>query len=109
VSKQAPFEVKITDDNQVAVEFSDAFIALSMKEQLKEMEAFFWERNLKPQEGSDITTDMVKEEITIVLAESIMAQLKRGQPVQQDGKIDITLDDLTNLWNISTTGLDVEN
>jgi len=33
VSKKAPFEVVITDDNKVAVDLSDAFVALSAEEQ----------------------------------------------------------------------------
>ena len=102
MSEKAPFEVIVGEDNLLMVDISDEFAALPREEQLKVMEKFFWERTLPNREMTDVTTDLVKEEITIVLAESMMAQLKRGEAITKDGQIDITLEDLADLKNILT-------
>jgi hypothetical protein len=36
--------------------------------------------------------------MTIVFAEGMLANLKRGEPVERDGLIDITLEDLVTMW-----------
>jgi len=102
VSKKAPFEVVITDDNKVAVDLSDAFVVLSAEEQLKIVKAFFWEKTLKPYNTLDVSSDAIKEEITIVLADCLMAQLKRGEPLKRGGQIDVNFEVLENLGNILT-------
>jgi hypothetical protein len=101
MNEGAPFEVIITEDNHVAVNLSDHFVSLPLTEQLKVVEEFFWKKSLEPQDTLDVGSESVKNEITIVLAESMMAQLKRGERFEKDGQIDISLEDLTNLWNIS--------
>jgi hypothetical protein len=98
VMKEDPFQVVVSEDNHVGVEFSEAFLALSMEEQLKAMEAFFWQKTSEPQAAFDIGKEAVKHEMTIVLAESMLANLRRGEPVERDGLIDITLEDLVTLW-----------
>jgi hypothetical protein len=98
VMKEDPFQVVVSDDNNIAVEFSEAFLALSIEEQLKAMRAFYWQKSSEPQAAFDVSKEAVKREMTIALAESMMGNLKRGQPVERDGLIDINIDDLLTVW-----------
>jgi hypothetical protein len=100
VSKDAPFTLVLTDDNYIAVDVSDDFISLSTEEQLKVMENFFWEKNLAPQSTVDVSQDAILTEYTILIAETIMSQLKDGIRFTNDGKIDINLNNLENLGTI---------
>jgi hypothetical protein len=97
VMKEDPFQVVVSEDNHVGVEFSEAFLALSIEEQLKAMEGFYWKKTLEPQAAFDVGIETVKHEWTIVLAESMLANLKRGEPVERDGQVDISLDDLETM------------
>jgi hypothetical protein len=98
VIKEDPFRVVVSEDNHVGVEFSGAFLGLSMEEQLKAIETFYWQKTSEPQAAFDVSKEAVKREMTIVLAESMMANLKRGEPIERDGLIDITLEDLVTMW-----------
>jgi hypothetical protein len=98
VIKEDPFRVVVSEDNHIGVEFSETFLALSMEEQLKAIEAFYWQKTSEPQAAFGVGKEVVKHEMTIVLAEGMLANLKRGQPVERDGLIDITLEDLVTMW-----------
>jgi len=97
VIKEDPFRVIVSEDNHVGVEFSEAFLALSMEEQLKAIEAFYRQKSSEPQAAFDVSKEAVKHEMTIVLAESMLANLKRGEPVEKDGQIKFNLEDLMTM------------
>ena len=95
--KEDPFRVIVSEDNHVGVEFSEAFLALSMEEQLKAIEAFYRQKSSEPQAAFDVSKEAVKHEMTIVLAESMLANLKRGEPVERNGQIKFNLEDLMTM------------
>lgn len=97
MSGDAPFRVRVSDDNHIGVEFSEEFLSLSPEEQVKAMETFFWQKNQESRSAFDVGEDTVKHEITIALAQGMLASLKRGEPVQIDGKINFNIEDLVTL------------
>ena len=102
MSKEPPFEVVFSEENQIGIDLSDDFVALSTEEQLKVIEAFFWEKTLEQQKAYDVSADNYKHEITIILAECIMAKLKRGERFERGTQVDIDFNVLENLGNIIT-------
>lgn len=97
MTRNDPFWVEFSEDNRVQVEFSDEFLSSSREEQIKAMEAFFRQKTLEPYSTLDVSRDAVKHEVTIVLVESILANLRRGEPVHRDGRIDVSLEDLVTV------------
>jgi hypothetical protein len=97
VIKEAPFRVVFSEENRLAVKLSGDFLALSMEEQLKAMEAFYWQKMSETQSAFDVSKDAVKHEMTMVLAQSMLANLKRGEPVERNGQIKFNLEDLMTM------------
>ena len=98
VMKEDPFQLVVSEDNHIGVEFSEAFLGLSMEEQLKAIRTFYRQKSAEPQAAFDVSKEAVNREMTIALAESMMGNLKRGQPVERDGLLDINIDDLLTVW-----------
>jgi len=95
--KEDPFRVVVSEDNHVEVEFSEAFVALSIEEQRKAMEAFYWQKASESQAAFDVGKEAVTHEMIVVLAGSMLGKLKRGEPVESDGQVDVSLEDLVTI------------
>ena len=91
------FCVEFSQDGSLGVEFSEDFLSSSHEEQLKALEAFFWKKSLEPSPTQEVNNAMAQHEITIILAESLMARLKRGERIERDADIDISLEDLMTI------------
>jgi hypothetical protein len=90
------FYLEFSGDGGIEVAFSEAFLSFSREEQVQALEAFFSKKMSEPFSAEDIGKAAAKEEITIILAESLLAKLKRGERIERDTNIDISLEELTD-------------
>jgi hypothetical protein len=94
VKKKDPFSVEFTDDNRVGITLSEEFLSLSAKEQTKRMREFFWQKTSEPDSVEDIGRESVRKEVTIILAETLLNKLTRGEILDGETKINISLEEL---------------
>ncbi|MBN1840886.1 MAG: hypothetical protein JW883_01220 [Deltaproteobacteria bacterium] len=94
------FRVEFSEDGSLGVEFSEDFLSSSQEEQIQALEAFFWRKTLEPSPTLEVNKAMTEHEITIIVAETILAKLKRGERLERDSNIDISWEELSTLGNI---------
>ena len=94
------FRVEFLEDGDLGVEFSEGFLSSSQDDQLQAVEAFFWKKTLEPSPTLEVNKAMTEHEITIIVAETILAKLKRGERLERDSNIDISWEELSTLGNI---------
>jgi flagellar capping protein FliD len=86
--------VQFSEDGSLGVEFSEDFLSSSLEEQIQSLEAFFWEKTLEPSSTQEVNREMTQHEITIILAQAMLAKLKRGERIDGDTHMDISLEEL---------------
>ena len=86
--------VEFLEDGSLGVEFSEDFLSSSLEEQIQSLEAFFWEKTLEPSPTQEVNKEMTQHEITIILAQAMLAKLKRGERIESDMHMDISLGEL---------------
>ena len=91
---EKPFRAEFSEDGSVSVEFSEKFLSLSHAEQVQALEAFLWRKTLEPSPTPDVDEAMAHHEITIILAESLLAKLRRGERIEKNADIEISIGDL---------------
>jgi|GEM_PF-6627033 len=94
------FRVEFSEDGNLAVEFSEDFLSSSHDDQIQALEVFFWKKTLGPSPILEVNKAMTEHEITIIVAEAMLAKLKRGERLERDSAIDISWDELSTLGNI---------
>jgi hypothetical protein len=87
------FRVEFSEDT-VGVEFSEDFLSLSREEQIEALQAFRSKRMLEPFSTQDVSKEAAKGEIAMILAETLLTKLKRGERIEKGSTIDISLDEL---------------
>ncbi len=93
-NKEVPFKVHFEDDNSLGVEFEDGFLSLPQDKQLEAIEGFYGEKMSEPYSAEDVSRSAARNEMTIILAETILAKLKRGERIEKGSDIDISLEEL---------------
>jgi hypothetical protein len=86
--------VEFSEDGSLGVQFSEDFLSSSLEEQIQSLEAFFWEKTLEPSPTQEVNKEMTQHEITIILAQAMLAKLKRGERIDSDTHMDISLEEL---------------
>lgn len=86
--------VEFSEDGSLGVEFSEDFLSSSLEEQIQGLEAFFWKKTLEPSPTQEVNKEMTQHEITIILAQAMLAKLKAGERIESDTHIDISLEEL---------------
>lgn len=94
MTRDDPFRLEFSEDGSLGVEFSHDFVSLSHEEQIETLEAFFWKKMWESAPTQDVNKAMAQHEMTIIFAESFLAKLKRGEPLEKDADIDLSLEDL---------------
>jgi len=94
VDREVPFTIHFADDNSVAVEFENGFLSLSQDKQLEAIEGFYRKKMSEPLFATDVSRSAAENEMTIILAETILAKLKRGEMIEKDSGIEISLEEL---------------
>jgi hypothetical protein len=95
------FHLEFSEDGGIDVAFSEEFLSLSREAQLHTLEAFFSETVSKPC-AQEVDRAAAEEEITILLAQSLLAKLKRGERIEKEAKLDISLEELMDpdgIWD----------
>lgn len=105
-----PFRLELSEDESLSVEFSHEFVSLSHAEQIETLEAFFWKKMQEPAPTQDVNKAMAQHEMTIIFAESFLAKLKRGERLDNDADIDLSLEDLMSPGTLADSAvmLDME-
>ena len=94
--------VVFSDDGKLGVEFSDEFLASSVEEQTKALKALLRKSMEAPSYTVEITRAAAENEIIIVLLETFLAKLRRGERIEEDTGVGIYLEDLEmpfNTWD----------
>lgn len=92
------FRVEFSEDGNLGVEFSEDFLSSSQDDQLQAVEAFFWKKMSEP--AQDVSAAAAKNEIVIILAEALLGKLKRGERIDKDSDIDISLEEIMDGQNV---------
>ncbi|UCD86950.1 MAG: hypothetical protein JSV01_04050 [Desulfobacterales bacterium] len=94
--------VVFSEDKKFSVEFSDAFLASSVDEQMNALKALLRKRLETPVFTQDVNEAAAENEIVIVLLETFLAKLRRGERIKRDTDIGVYLEDLEmpfNTWD----------
>ena len=96
------FRIVFSEDNTLSVEFSDEFLDSSLEVQMDFLKALLRERLGAPFSAQDVSKEAAENEISIVLLESFIAQLRRGERIQKGASVGLSLEDLEmpfNTWD----------
>ncbi len=88
------FHLEFSENGSLSIEFSGDFLSLSQEEQLRALESFFWEKTWEPSPTEEVSETMAQHEIRVIVAETLLAKLKRGERIEADADIDISFGDL---------------
>ena len=88
------FCVEFTENGSLGVLFSEHFLSSSLEEQIQALEAFFWKKTLEPSSAQEVNLEMTRHEVTIILAEVILAKLKSGERLERDTQLDLSFDEI---------------
>lgn len=102
MGKDDAFHVVFSEDEEFRVEFSDEFLASSVEEQTKALKALLRKSLEAPVFTSDVSKTAAENEIIIVLLETFLAKLRRGERIEGATDIDVYLEDLEmpfNTWD----------
>lgn len=92
--------VEFSEDGGLGVRFSESFLSSSHEEQLQALEAFFWKKTLEPSTTHQVDKAMTEHEIMMIVAETLLAKLRRGERLERDSNIDILLEDLMAIQSV---------
>ena len=99
MGKKDHFRIAFSEDKAFAVEFSDEFLSSSVDGQMDMLKALLREKLAVPFSGEDVSLGAAENEIAIVLIETFLAKLRRGERIEKDTKIDMSLQDLETPFN----------
>ena len=102
MGKDDVFRVVFSDDKTFGVEFSDEFIDSSLEEQMEVLKALLREKHLAPFSAEDVGRTDAENEIMIILLETFLAKLRRGERIERGTDIGINFEDLEtpcNVWD----------
>lgn len=94
MKQEDPFTVVLTEDNALGVEFSEPFLGLTIEEQTKAIREFFWEKTSEPDVSGDVGKEAFVKEAAIILAETFLNKLTRGEAITNNTEFDISLEEL---------------
>jgi hypothetical protein len=94
LNKEDPFRVEFSGDDSIGVEFSDQFLSLSVEGQIQALEALFSEKMSKPISTQDVSKAAAENEIVIIFLEILLARLKRGERIENDSDINVSISEL---------------
>jgi uncharacterized protein YeaO (DUF488 family) len=92
--------VVFSEDEKFSVEFSDEFLASSVEEQTKALKALLRKSLEAPVSTLDVSKTAAENEIVIVLLETFLAKLRRGERIEGATDIGIYLEDLEMPFNV---------
>jgi hypothetical protein len=91
--------VLFSEDGKLGVEFSDEFLASSVDEQMEALKALLRKRLEAPVFTQDVNEAAAENEIIIVMLETFLAKLRRGERIKKDTAVGIYLEDLEMPYN----------
>ncbi|MBW1771178.1 MAG: hypothetical protein JRJ17_08530 [Deltaproteobacteria bacterium] len=100
MGKDDGFRVVFSDDKTFGVEFSDEFIDSSLEEQMEVLKALLREKHLTPFSAEDVGRTDAENEIMVILLETFLAKLRRGERIERGTDIGIDFADLETPFNI---------
>jgi len=83
--------VDFGEDGGVSIAFSEEFYTMSLEEQIRAMETFVGKMTLEPSAMTEVDQAMTRREITIALAECILAKLRMGERIEEDTDVELDL------------------
>jgi hypothetical protein len=102
MAQDEALRVIFSEDGKLGVEFSDKFLASSVDEQMKALKALLRKRLEAPAFTQEINETVAENEIVIVMLETFLAKLRRGERIKKDTAVGIYLEDLEmpfNTWD----------
>lgn len=87
------FRLAFSEEGGVRVQFLEDFLSLPLEKQIEAMEDFFWKKTWEPS-PRQVNDAMTQHELTIILAESLLAKLKRGVRLDENSDIEISIGEL---------------
>jgi hypothetical protein len=99
MEKDDACRIVFSEDTGFSVEFSDEFLGASVEGQLEQMKAALRERMAVPVSDQDISRAAADNEITILLIETFLAKLRRGERIEKDTNIELDFDALEKPFN----------
>ena len=102
MGKDDAFRIVFSEDKRLGVEFSDEFLASSLEEQMERLKALLREKHMAPFSAEDVSQTAAEHEIMIVLIEVFLAKLRRGERIEKDTSVGMSLQDLEmpfNTWD----------
>jgi hypothetical protein len=100
MNKDDAFRIVSSEDEGFGVEFSEEFLDSSVEEQMEQLKALLREKMDLPASDQDLSTTMAENEITIILIETFLAKLRRGERIQENTQIDLDFDALEKPFNV---------
>jgi hypothetical protein len=102
VGKDDALKIVFSEDRDFGVEFSDEFLASSVEEQTEALKALLRKRLESAFSTQDVSTSAAENEIAILLLETFLAKLRRGERIEKGTDIGMYLEDLElpfNTWD----------
>ena len=100
MGKDDAFRVVFSEDKNFGMEFSDEFLASSIEKQMEVLKALLREKMVAPVSAEDVSKTAAENEIMIILLETFLAKLRRGERIERDTSIGIFLEDLETPFNV---------
>jgi hypothetical protein len=94
--------VLFSEDGKLGVVFSDEFLASSVEEQMEALKALLREKQMAPFYAEDVSQAAAENEIMIILIEVFLGKLRRGERIEKDTSVGMSLQDLEmpfNTWD----------
>lgn len=102
MGKDEAFCVVFSEDKNFGMEFSDEFLGMSVEKQMETLKALLREKHLAPVSAENVSKTVAESEIIIILLESLLAKLRRGERIEMDTSVGVFLEDLElpfNTWD----------
>ena len=102
MGKDDAFRVVFSEDKNFGMEFSDEFLASSIEKQMETLKALLREKLMAPVSAEDVSQTAAENEIMIILIEVFLGKLRRGERIEKDTSVGMSLQDLEmpfNTWD----------
>ena len=100
MGKDDAFRVVFSEDKNLGMEFSDEFLASSIEKQMEVLKALLREKHVAPVSAEDVSRMDAENEIMIILLETFLAKLRRGERIEGGTDIGIVFEDLETPFNV---------
>lgn len=88
------FRLDFTDDGGLRLRFSEAFFSMSVEEQYHGLEEFYWKKALETPTDLEVNKEVSRHEFTMLVMESLLKKLKRGERLEKDADVVLSMDDI---------------